>query len=40
MIKFLITFLILLLVLFTAFIKNSTKKIDDKIFFQKKILES
>ncbi len=35
MIKFFLTFLILLLVLFTAFIKNSTKRIDDKIFFIK-----
>jgi len=35
MIKFFLTFIILLLVLFTAFIKNSTKRIDDKIFFTK-----
>ena len=39
MIKFFLTFIILLLVLFTAFIKNSTKRIDDEIFLQKKILE-
>ena len=30
--KFLITFLILILILFTALIKNSTKRIDDQIF--------
>ena len=35
MIKFFLTFIILLLVLFTAFIKNSSKRIDDKIFFTK-----
>jgi len=32
MIKFFFTSLILLLILFTAFIKNSTKRIDDEIF--------
>ena len=30
--KFLVIFFILFLVLFTAFIKNSTKRIDDEIF--------
>ena len=30
--KFFVTFLILFLILFTAFIKNSTKRIDDEIF--------
>ena len=30
--KFFVTFLILFLVLFTAIIKNSTKRIDDEIF--------
>ena len=30
--KFLVIFLILFLILFTAVIKNSTKRIDDKIF--------
>ena len=33
--KFPIIFLILFLVLFTAFIKNSTKRIDDQIFTTK-----
>ena len=33
--KFLIISLILFLVLFTAFIKNSTKRIDDEIFVLK-----
>ena len=32
MIKFFFTFLILLLIFFTAFIKNSTKRIDDQTF--------
>ena len=32
MIKFFFTSLILILILFTAFIKNSTKRIDDEIF--------
>ena len=32
MIKFSITFLILILILFTALVKNSTKRIDDQIF--------
>tara|TARA_Y100001958_G_C20779604_1_gene251800 strand:- start:70 stop:378 length:309 start_codon:yes stop_codon:yes gene_type:complete len=32
MIKFFFTFLILSLILLTAFIKNSTKRIDDEIF--------
>ena len=31
MIKFSITFLILILILFTALVKNSTKRIDDEI---------
>tara|TARA_Y100001935_G_C17216498_1_gene462895 strand:- start:380 stop:685 length:306 start_codon:yes stop_codon:yes gene_type:complete len=35
MIKFFFTSLILLLILFTAFIKNSTKRIDDEIFATK-----
>ena len=35
MIKFFFTSLILLLILFTAFIKNSTKRIDDEIFSTK-----
>jgi len=35
MIKFFFTFLILLLIFFTAFIKNSTKRIDDEIFVVK-----
>jgi len=30
--KLIVTFLILFLILFTALIKNSTKKIDDEIF--------
>ena len=30
--KFSVTFLIVFLILFTAFIKNSTKRIDDEIF--------
>ena len=30
--KFFVTFLILFLILLTAFIKNSTKRIDDEIF--------
>mgnify|MGYP001337642589 FL=1 len=30
--KFSVTFLIIFLILFTAFIKNSTKRIDDEIF--------
>ncbi len=33
--KFSVTFLILFLILFTAFIKNSTKRIDDQIFVTK-----
>jgi len=33
--KFSIIFLILFLILFTAFIKNSTKRIDDQIFTTK-----
>ena len=33
--KFLIIFLILPLILFTAFIKNSTKRIDDQIYVLK-----
>ena len=33
--KFLILFLILPLILFTAFIKNSTKRIDDQIYVLK-----
>ena len=35
MIKIFLTFLILLLIFFTAFIKNSTKRIDDEIFVVK-----
>ena len=35
MIKFSITFLILILILFTALVKNSTKRIDDQIFVTK-----
>ena len=35
MIKFIFTSLILLLIFFTAFIKNSTKRIDDEIFVVK-----
>ena len=35
MIKFLCASLILFLILFTAFIKNSTKRIDDEIFIVK-----
>ena len=33
--KFLILFLILPLILFTAFVKNSTKRIDDQIYILK-----
>ena len=33
--KFSIVFLILFLIMFTAFIKNSTKRIDDQIFITK-----
>ena len=33
--KFSVIFLILFLILFTAFIKNSTKRIDDQIFITK-----
>ena len=33
--KFLVIFLIFFLILFTAFIKNSTKRIDDEIFVLK-----
>ena len=33
--KFSVIFLILFLILFTAFIKNSTKRIDDEIFSKK-----
>ena len=38
--KFLIICLILSLILFTAFIKNSTKKIEDKIFTKQENLRS
>jgi hypothetical protein len=38
--KFLIISLILFLILFTAFIKNSTKKIDDEIFVKQENLRS
>ena len=38
MIKFFFTSLILLLILFTAFIKNSTKRIDDEIFSTKETI--
>jgi len=33
--KFSIVFLILFLIMFTAFIKNSTKRVDDQIFITK-----
>ena len=36
--KFSVIFLILFLILFTAFIKNSTKRIDDEIFTTKENL--
>ena len=36
--KFPVIFLILFLILFTAFIKNSTKRIDDQIFTTKENL--
>ena len=36
--KFSVIFLILFLILFTAFIKNSTKRIDDEIFTTKESL--
>ena len=35
MIKFFFTSLISILILFTAFIKNSTKRIDDEVFVTK-----
>ena len=38
--KFLIISLIILLILFTAFIKNSTKRIDDEIFLVKENIRS
>ena len=38
--KYSIIFLILFLILVTAFIKNSTKKIEDKIFTKQEILRS
>ena len=38
--KILVTFLILSLVLFAAFIKNSTKRIDDEIFVIKENIRS
>tara|TARA_X000000950_G_scaffold121058_1_gene151801 strand:- start:3323 stop:3628 length:306 start_codon:yes stop_codon:yes gene_type:complete len=38
--KFTVIFLILTLVLFTAFIKNSTKRIDDMIFITKENIRS
>ena len=38
--KFFVTFLILFLILFTAIIKNSTKKIDEEIFVLKENLRS
>ncbi len=38
--KFSVIFLILFLVLFTAFIKNSTKRIDDQIFTTKENIRS
>ena len=38
--KFLAIFLILILVLFTAIIKNSTKRIDDEIFVIKENIRS
>ena len=38
--KFLIISLILFLILFTAFIKNSTKRIDDQIFTLKEDMRS
>ena len=36
--KFLVTSLILFLILFTAIVKNSTKRIDDEIFVKKENL--
>ena len=38
--KFSIISLIILLILFTAFIKNSTKRIDDEIFLVKENIRS
>ena len=38
--KFLVIFLIFFLILFTAFIKNSTKRIDDEIFTTKENIRS
>ena len=38
--KFLVIFLIFFLIIFTATIKNSTKKIDDEIFVVKEIIRS
>ena len=38
--KFSVIFLILFLILFTAFIKNSTKRIDDEIFAIKENIRS
>ena len=38
--KFLIFFIILPLILFTAFIKNSTKRIDDMIFISEENIRS
>ena len=37
--KISITFLILFLILFTAIVKNSTKRIDDEIFVKEEKLE-
>ena len=38
--KFSVIFLILFLILFTAFIKNSTKRIDDEIFATKESIRT
>ena len=38
--KFSVIFLILFLILFTAIIKNSTKRIDDRIFSKNEIIRS
>ena len=38
--KFSVIFLILFLILFTAFVKNSTKRIDDEIFVTKENIRS
>ena len=38
--KFIVIFLLVFLVMFTAFIKNSTKRIDDEIFVKKENIQS